>query len=74
MPPVGKDEHLKKWFFYQTSWIAADQSQVLKIKSCLFFFKGPPVVIPMGRALRNEGVYLDPRFKVLKSIHSDCFL
>ena len=25
---------------------------------------GPPIVVPVGRAVRNIGVYLDDRFKV----------
>ena len=25
---------------------------------------GPPIVVPVGRAVRNTGVYLDDRFKV----------
>ena len=30
---------------------------------------GPPIVVPMGRAIQNKGVDLDPRFQVNEMIY-----
>ena len=29
---------------------------------------GPPVVVPVGRAVRNKGIEIDSRFKVIYSV------
>ena len=32
---------------------------------------GPPVIVPMGRAIQNKGIELDARFKVNISTNED---
>ena len=53
------------------TWEAADdiktfQSTVIAVVPPV----GPPIVVPVGRAVRNTGVYLDDRFKVKLHINS----
>ena len=53
------------------NWEAADdiktfQSTVIAVVPPV----GPPIVVPVGRAVRNTGVYLDDRFKVKLHINS----